>query len=114
MILKIVAILLLLIGEALSVYSEMIAAHLHDLSSQSVSIFFKSSTSIALAGCFLVAGYMLGYQSFRNIWIVSALSITSILIMEPFIGFIIFGQLPTTGAWIGLIFGTIGFIVTFL
>jgi hypothetical protein len=57
---------------------------------------------------------MYGYRSFRNIWIVSALSITSILIMEPLIGYLVFQQLPTRGALFGLLLGAAGFLVTFV
>ncbi len=69
---------------------------------------------ITLAGAFLILGYMLGYSAFKNIWIVSAASITSILIMEPILGFLFFRQMPTTGATIGLILGAVGFITTLL
>lgn len=113
--LKIITILLLFFGEALSVVSEMVAAKAHHATSQSFSvIYIKSCVLIALAGCFLIAGYMLGYKSNKNIWVVSAMSITSILIMEPLIGYIIFQQLPTRGAFIGLILGALGFVATFL
>jgi hypothetical protein len=56
---------------------------------------------------------MIGYKSFKNIWVVSALSITSILIMEPLIGYIIFQQLSTRGALVGLLLGAVGFAATF-
>lgn len=81
---KIVAIFLLLGGEAFSVYAEMIAAKEHALNQRSLQIIFvKAFFQITIAGALLIAGYMLGYKSFKNIWIVSALSITSILLMEP-------------------------------
>jgi hypothetical protein len=52
---------------------------------------------------------MFGLKIFKNIWIVSVISITSILIIEPFIAYFIGGQLPTKGAIIGLVFGVLGF-----
>lgn len=112
---KIAAILLLWGGEAFSVYAEMIAAKDLSLSQQPFhSIFWKACLQMALAGALLIAGYMLGYRSFRNIWMISALSITSILLMEPLIGYLVFLQLPTRGAVIGLVFGALGFLATFL
>ncbi len=63
---------------------------------------------------YYIAGYILGYKSFQNIWIVSALSITSILIIEPILGYALFQQLPTKGAFLGLILAVIGFIVTLI
>jgi len=112
--LKIATILFLFFGEAFSVYSEMVAAKSHHVAIESSSaIYVKACLVIALAGCLLIAGYMIGYKSYRNIWIVSAMSITSILIMEPLIGYLVFQQLPTRGALIGLILGALGFIATF-
>lgn len=112
---KISVILILFMGEALSVYSEMIAARSHSTTDQHFfPIFLKGFLVIAGAGALLIAGYMLGFKSFKNIWVVSAMSITSILLMEPLIGYLIFHQLPTRGALIGLVFGALGFIATFI
>lgn len=112
---RLLSILLLLGGEAFSVYAEMIAARAHSLNNESfLAIFGRAFFQIAVAGALLIAGYMYGYRSFKNIWIVSALSITSILLMEPLIGFIVFQQLPTRGALLGLIFGALGFAATFV
>lgn len=110
-----IAIVILFSGEALSIYSEMIAAKTHTISNlQFIEVFLKGFFIIACAGGFLIAGYMIGFKSFKNIWMVSALSITSILIMEPLIGYLIFQQLPTRGALIGLILGATGFVATFV
>ena len=112
---KLATIILLFLGEAFSVYAEMIASKAHALGTQSFAgIFAKATLQIAIAGALLIAGYMLGYRAFKNIWIVSAVSIASILIMEPFIGYLIFKQLPTLGAVYGLLLGTLGFIATFV
>ncbi len=62
---------------------------------------------ITLAGGFLILGYMLGFKFFKNIWIVNAASITSILIVEPIIAWTIFHQLPTKGAIIGFFLGAV-------
>lgn len=112
---KIAVILILFLGEALSVYSEMIAARSHATTTENFfPIFIKGFLVIAGAGALLIAGYMLGFKSFKNIWVVSAMSITSILIMEPLIGYLVFHQLPTRGALVGLIFGALGFVATFI
>lgn len=105
---------LLFAGEALSVYAEMLAAKSYSLAGSSYwPIFIKAFGAITLAGGLLIAGYMLGYKSFKNIWIVSALSITSILIMEPLVAYLVFKTLPTRGALIGLVMGALGFLATF-
>lgn len=112
---KFIAIGILFVGEALSVYAEMVAARSHSAPEQHFfTIFIKGFIVIGLAGAFLIAGYMIGYKSFKNIWVVSALSITSILIMEPLIGYLIFHQLPTRGALIGLVLGAAGFLAAFI
>ena len=48
------------------------------------------------------------FKAFKNIWIVSVISITSILLIEPVLAYFIFDQLPTKGAAIGLVLGAIG------
>lgn len=112
---KWLAIACLIGGEALSVYSEMIAARSHTLGSDSFwLIFAKSFAMIIVAGALLVIGYMVGFKSIKNIWIVSVLSVTSILIVEPTLAYAIFREMPTRGALIGLIFGALGFISTLL
>jgi hypothetical protein len=77
-------------------------------------IFIKAFIAVTFAGGLLIAGYMLGAKSFKSIWVVIALSITPILIIEPIMGYTLFGTLPSRGASAGLIFGTLGFIATFV
>jgi len=107
--LKAFVIFLLVVGEALSIYAELIGAHQYSLHQGSFwPLFFKMFLLIAAAGGCLVAGFTLGYGAFKNIWIVSVLSLTSILVTEPFISYAIFHELPTRGAWFGLAFGVMG------
>ncbi|TSD02657.1 MAG: hypothetical protein Athens071416_593 [Parcubacteria group bacterium Athens0714_16] len=99
--------------EALSIYAEMVIARSNSIASQPfLQIFSKMFLMITLAGGFLLAGYMLGFKSFKNIWIVSAISITSILIVEPILAWTIFQQMPTTGAMIGFALGAIGLFIS--
>ncbi len=108
---KILTIILIFLGEATAIYAEMVAARNYSTSSSPfIQIFLKLFLIIIIGGGFLIAGYMLGIKSFRNIWIVSVVSITSILIIEPILAYTLFGQLPTKGALIGFIFGTLGFV----
>ncbi len=104
---KILAIILLIIGEAISIYIELVLAK-GNKNILYLSLIFISATP------FLLYGYILGYQSFKNIWIVSVISITSILIIEPVLCYTIFKELPSKGAFIGMIFGILGFISTIL
>lgn len=112
---KTLVVVLIFFGEALAIYAELIAAKNHSLASEPVlSTFFKMFPFIVAGGGLLLAGYILGFKSFQNIWIVSAISITSILVIEPLLDYTLFQQLPTKGALIGLILGVIGFIVTLI
>jgi len=108
---KIAVIFLLVAGEALAIYSETIAAKTYSVASQNFFVVFTQGfIVITCAGVLIIYGYMISYRIFNNIWVVNALSLTSILIAEPLIGYIVFQQLPTRGAFIGLILGTLGFI----
>lgn len=113
--LKFYALACLVIGEILSVYSEMAAAKSYSAAlTGGLSIFSRNFAIIIAAGAFLIAGYMLGYSAFKNIWIVSVTSVTSILIVEPLLTYTIFHQLPSRGALIGLVLGGAGFIATLM
>jgi Na+-driven multidrug efflux pump len=110
---KFLVIAVIFIAEALYVFSEIISAKYY---SQPESQFFHiigKILIITIVGSILIlTGYMLGFRAFKNIWIVSVISITSILIIEPILAYLIFKQLPTKGAGIGLILGALGFAAT--
>ncbi len=103
---KVLAVLLLLCGEAVSIGAELVAskrvvAHTGDY----LSIFLWATLAIVIGGALLVAGYMLGYVYVKNIWVIAAVSVGSILIVEPILILILFREVPTTGALIGLVLG---------
>ena len=110
---KIFVLIALLVGEALSIYAEMLGARNSQVASQPfMQVFLKMFLLITLAGGFLIAGYMLGFMAFKNIWIVSVASITAILIVEPLLAWTVFQQVPTIGAIIGFILGGIGLFLS--
>lgn len=112
---KLIAVILIVLGEIFSILAEVAAAkYFSNTSGKFYIIFAKALPVMVLSVLLLLAGYMLGLRSFKNIWIVSAISITSILIAEPIINFAVMNQMPTRGSLIGLIFGILGFISTFL
>jgi hypothetical protein len=109
---KILVVILIVLGEALAIYAEVLGAKDNNLSLHSFwQIFFKMLLVFTLAGGFLITGYMLGFKAFQNIWVVSVTSITSILIVEPIMAVTIFQQTPTAGAIVGFILGAIGLFV---
>ena len=110
---KIIVILLIFLGESLAIGAEMFAARTHSVESKPfLNVFLKMFLVIIVGGAFLIAGYMLGLGAFKSIWIVSVASITSILIMEPVIAYLVFQQLPARGAIIGFVLGMLGFLAT--
>lgn len=110
---KIIALTLIFLGDALSIYAEIIGARGSSAVSQpSAQLFMKMFLLIALGGGFLVAGYMLGATVFRNIWVLAVASITAILIVEPLIIWMIFHQAPTAGAAAGFTLGILGLILS--
>ena len=104
---KLIPIIFLFLGESLAIYSEVIAAkNINNFS----ATFWKMSGVMALAGLLLIAGYMFGLKYLNNIWIVGVVSIASIIIMEPLITYLLFHELPSRGAFIGLILGILGLL----
>src|SRR6266404_6002896 len=110
---KIIVILAILLGEIAMIFTEILSAYLYQINDGFFfSTFLKLIVAITVGAWILLGGYALGLVAFGNIWIVSAISITSILIFEPILAYIITGQLPTAGALIGFAFGATGLLVT--
>jgi hypothetical protein len=108
---KTFAIILILFGEMVTIYAEMLLARNNFLNSPPLSkIFWQPFLIMVIGGTLLITGYFVGFGAFKNIWIVSVISITSILIIEPVLAYTIFHQLPTKGAALGFFLGALGFI----
>ena len=111
----IVAALFVVVGEAAVMYSEIMSARLYDVAGRPFwEVFFKLVLVVTLGAWVLMIGYMLGLRAFQNIWIVAVISLTSILIIEPFLNWTILHQLPTRGALIGLVLGIFGLLSALL
>jgi hypothetical protein len=111
MLVKFAAILLVFFGEVFSIGAELIASKRFAAGVGSyLSVFLPMFLLITVGGGLLVGGYMLGYTHLKNIWIITALSVGSILIVEPIMAFLMFQQLPTLGAGIGLCLGALGIL----
>lgn len=107
---------LIFFGELLVIYSEQIGSKLYGLQSYSFGVAFAYALVPAVAGALLlVVGYMLGLKFHQNIWAVTALSLSSILIVEPLFNYFFIGHIPELGSTVGFIFGVMGILaVTFL
>jgi hypothetical protein len=101
---KLLAFGLLMLGELIAIGGELLAAR-----SQQV---FWPSVLYVLSVPALLGGYKIGYAAYGNIWTVTVLSITSILIVEPILSYTMFQTLPQRGALLGLILGSLGLIAT--
>ncbi|WP_245285123.1 hypothetical protein [Bradyrhizobium sp. WSM3983] len=63
---------------------------------------------VSVGGILLVCGYALGYMYLKSIWIIAAISVGAILVMEPILALLLFRDVPTAGSLIGLVFGALG------
>jgi hypothetical protein len=103
---------LLIIGEGINILAEMLSAKLPDAQSlfEIKNLFLFG---MVIVGCsFLLFGYATGFQASKNIWTVTVSSVVAILIVEPFLAYFFFNQLPEKGALVGVILGILGFIAT--
>jgi hypothetical protein len=104
------------LGESLVVYAEVLGAKLHGMLGYSfqASILWSLIPGV-LGTILLIVGYALGLKLFQNIWVVSALSVGTLLVIEPALNYFFVGQAPGLGSGIGFIFGVLGLLaVTFL
>jgi hypothetical protein len=114
---KYLVLVLLFLGEAFSIYAEEIGAKLY-ASTTHPTTFLQSLAHATIplilgAVCIMVA-YTLGLRNLHNIWIISAVSFASILLVEPAFDYFYIGQTPTLGAGIGVIFAVLGILSTLL
>lgn len=110
---KFLIIAMIFVAESASIYSEILSAKQFDGSQASFwRTFIKLTIFTFIFATLIMVGYMFGQKTFKNIWIVSVISITSILIAEPILAWYIFKQLPTKGSVIGLALGALGFMAT--
>lgn len=102
-------------GEVLIIYSEQLGAKLYGLLSYPFLTAFAFTIIPAFLGAaLLVTGYMLGLKYHQNIWAVTALSLGSILIVEPLFNYLYIGHVPDTSEFIGVLLGVAGiFAVVF-
>lgn len=100
------AMFLVFVGEFLAVTSEVLFIKGKNM--------FPIIILMTIAGIFLLYGYYLGYKYMKNLWLIYIVSITAILILEPFIIYYLTGETPNLGAKIGFGLGTLGFLAAVL
>lgn len=103
MMLKIFSVVMLALGEALCIYSEMLVAKKPDW----LWTFFL----ITLAGVPLLLGYHYGYKAFESMWAVMAVSVVTILLVEPLLVWMMFREVPSRISLVALLLGAIGLVL---
>lgn len=111
---KPIAFLSIIAGEVLIIYSEVLAAKLYSQDVSFQSMLMQTIPAGIVGAILLVIGYALGLKSFQNIWIVSAISIGSLLIVEPLFNYFYIGHVPTLGSGIGFVLGVLGILASLL
>ncbi|MGY3487793.1 phosphoglycerol transferase MdoB-like AlkP superfamily enzyme [Bradyrhizobium sp. USDA 4011] len=108
LILKIVAVAAIFLGEAISIIAELIASRRFGKAGGDVTMLLPMFLLISFGGILLVFGYALGYMHLKNIWIIVAISVGAILVVEPILTLLLFRDVPTAGSLIGLMLGALG------
>lgn len=108
------SLILMALGEVLTIYSEVYASRLPSGLWASPELLIKPMLMICVAGISLVIAYWLGYQATGNIWVITVASLTMLLILEPVVIYLMLEEVPQRGAIIGFILGTAGLICTVL
>lgn len=106
------SLVLMVIGEILTIYSEVYASKLPGRPTENPLAFLKPIILITIAGICLIFAYWLGYRATGNIWVVTVASLTLLLILEPIVIYAMLNELPERGAIIGFILGATGLIAT--
>lgn len=102
----IAGILMIMAGEFLAIYCEIVSVKNCD----NIQMVWWMFLWITVAGIPLILGYIFSFKGCHNIWMVSIISIVSILIAEPIVTWTVFKELPTLGPVLGFAFGIIGFL----
>ena len=103
---------MLFFGEFCVIFSEMIGARSYSNGSTFIQAFLYALPFLVVGATLLLVSYMLGLKHFANIWVVSAISLGSILTVEPLFDYFYIGHVPTFGAGVGFAFGVLGILAS--
>lgn len=105
---------LMVVGEFCAIYSEVVTARLAQASDGSWQAFIMPVVVMCFAGLCLLGAYWLGYRAVGDIWVVTVVSVTSLLLLEPVVIWVLFQEFPGRGALIGFCLGALGMLATVL
>lgn len=108
---KFLVFIAIVLGEILMIYAQISGArdNAHGLHG---NVLWKIYLIAALGIWITLTGYVFGLSVYKNIWVVSAISIISILLVEPPAAYFMTHQIPTRGALIGFMLGALGLMAT--
>lgn len=105
---------LMVLGEFCAIYSEVVTAKLAQTGSHSWDALAVPVALMCFAGLCLLGAYWLGYVVVGDIWVVTVVSVTSLLLLEPIVVWWLFHEAPARGALIGFCLGALGMLATVL
>jgi len=111
---KCVSLIFIVVGEIFSVYSQVGTAALKPQERSWLRTSPFLLLTWALGGLFLISGYVLGKQAFNGVWAITAISVTSILMVEPMMLLALLAQRPSWAEINGFVCGAIGLVITLL
>jgi hypothetical protein len=107
-----ISLLLIVIGEALSIYAELYCGKLLASPARGSYWIWAGNVGLVTLGAWgLMAGYGIGMSAFRDPWIVPVFSITTILLLEPILVFALYSTTPSWRAVGGFVLGSLGLIL---
>lgn len=105
---------LMVLGEFCAIYSEVATARLAQVDNGAWSAYVVPVLLMCFAGLCLLGAYWLGYKAVGDIWVVTVVSVTSLLLLEPLVVWCLFQEVPGRGALIGFFLGALGMVATVL
>ena len=102
----------MVVGEFCAIYSEVVTAKLAQAGSGSWEVFVLPVVLMCFAGLCLLGAYWLGFVVVGDIWNVTVVSVTSLLLLEPVVVWALFHEAPGRGALIGFCLGVLGMLAT--
>lgn len=104
------AVGLMVLGEFCAIYSEVVAARLAHTGNTSWPDLAFPVLIMCFAGICLIGAYWLGYLAVGDIWMITVVSVTSLLLLEPLVIWSVFRELPGRGTLIGCCLGALGML----
>lgn len=114
---KLLILASIFLGELIGVYLEISLASKFETvgSFGEVGKFILLLTPLfVISFLLLLLGYIYGYRSFNKIWIITIVSWSSILLVEPILNYFIFNELPQGRILISGILAIVAIVISIL